>query len=176
MEVLRERKATYQARQPSFVSLMSALEIDRFVRSGMVGRYDLPEAVRRERRALARAEMAHFAKVIEDAPIGIQIGIVPETLPHAGFQIYRQPARQILTMGPFRLGEHPNVRVGVAMITSAPEALALHRKTFNEMWQRAMKGSDALKFLRGLLDGANAEAERPPSPRGRLRVVPAKST
>ena len=49
MEVLRERKATYRTRQPSIVNLMSALEIDRFVRNGMVGRYDLPEEVRRER-------------------------------------------------------------------------------------------------------------------------------
>jgi transcriptional regulator with XRE-family HTH domain len=169
MEVLRERKANYRSRQPSIVNLMSALEIDRFVRNGMVGRYDLPEAVRRERRALARAEMAHFATVIEEAAVGVQVGIVPETLPHTGFQIFRQPARQILTISPFRLGEHPNVRVGVAMITSAPEALALHRKTFNEMWQRAMKGSDAVRFLRGLLDHAEAEARAPL--RGRLREV-----
>jgi hypothetical protein len=30
-----------------------------------------------------------------------------------------------LALSPFRLGEEPNIRVGVAMITSAPEALAL---------------------------------------------------
>jgi transcriptional regulator with XRE-family HTH domain len=170
LEVLRERKATYQTRQPSIVNLMSALEIDRFVRNGMVGRYDLPEEVRRERRALAREEMTHFARVIEEEAIGIQIGIVPETLPQTGFQIFRQPSRQILTISPFRLGEHPNVRVGVAMITSAAEALALHRKTFNEMWKRSMKGQEAVRFLRGLLEGAAAEAEAK-SPRSRLRVV-----
>jgi transcriptional regulator with XRE-family HTH domain len=170
-DVLRERKLNYERRQPSIVNLMSALEIDRFVRNGMVGRYDLPEEVRRERRARAREEMAHFARVIEEGAIGIQIGIVPETLPHMGFQIFRQPTRQILTISPFRLGEHPNVRVGVAMITSAPEALALHRKTFNEMWKRSMKGGDALKFLRGLLDNASAEAAAQAPARGRLRVV-----
>jgi transcriptional regulator with XRE-family HTH domain len=170
-EVLRERKLNYERRQPSIVNLMSALEIDRFVRNGMVGRYDLPEEVRRERRARAREEMAHFARVIEEGAIGIQIGIVPETLPHMGFQIFRQPARQILTISPFRLGEHPNVRVGVAMITSAPEALALHRKTFNEMWKRSMKAGEALKFLRGLLDNAGAEAAAQATARGRLRVV-----
>jgi hypothetical protein len=153
------------------VNLMSALEIDRFVRNGMVGRYDLSEEVRRERRARAREEMLHFARVIDEGAIGIQIGIVPETLPQQGFQIFRQPTRQILTISPFRLGEHPNVRVGVAMITSAPEALALHRKTFDEMWKRAMKGGDALKFLRTLLDNAGAEAAAQPPPRSRLRVV-----
>ncbi len=166
MAILRERKLNYQVRQPSIVNLMSALEIDRYVRNGMVGRYDLPEEVRRERRARAREEMAHFASVIEEEAIGIQIGIVPETLPHTGFQIFRQPNRQVLTISPFRLGEHPNVRVGVAMITSAPEALALHRKTFNEMWKRSLKGGAALRFLRDLLERSDAE----PAPR-RLRVV-----
>lgn len=169
MEVLRERKLTYQARQPSMVNLMSALEIDRFVRHGMVGRYDLPEEIRRERRARAREEIAHFAEVIEEEAIGIQIGIVPETLPHTGFQIFRQPSRQMLSISPFRLGEHPNVRVGVAMITSAPEALALHRKTFAEMWKRAMKGGAALRFLKELLERSEAEAKQ--GARGRLRAV-----
>jgi len=150
MEILRERKETYRARQPSIVNLMSALEIDRFARHGMVGNYALPEEVRRERQAFARAEIAEEA-------MGIQIGIVPETLPHTGFQIFRQPNREILTISPFRLGEHPNVRIGVAMITSAPEALALHRKAVNDMWKRALKGSEAVRFLRGLLKAADAQ-------------------
>ena len=166
--ILRARKETYQSRQPSMVNLMSALEIDRFVRNGMVGRHDLPEEVRRERRARAREEMAHFAATIEEEAIGIQIGIVRETLPHTGFQIFRQPSRQLLSISPFRLGEHPNVRVGVAMVTAAPEALALHRKTFNEMWKGAMKGGAALRFLRDLLDRSGVEAD---VEKRRLRVV-----
>jgi transcriptional regulator with XRE-family HTH domain len=160
LEILRERKENYHARQPSMVNLMSGHEIERFLRNGMVGNYRLPDQVRRERRALARAEIAHFATAIEESPIGIQIGIVPETLSQAGFQIFRQPTRQMLSISPFRLGEHPNVRVGVAMITSAPEALALHRNVFNEMWKRAMKGSDAVRFLRGLLDTVETDAGR----------------
>jgi transcriptional regulator with XRE-family HTH domain len=163
MAILQERKQTYRARQPSIVNLMSALEIDRFVRHGMVGNYALPEEVRRERQALARTEMAHFASVIEEEAMGIQIGIVPEVLPHTGFQIFRQPNREILTISPFRLGEHPNVRIGVAMITSAPEALALHRKAVNDMWKRAMKGSEAVRFLRALLKAADGHgADRTP--------------
>jgi transcriptional regulator with XRE-family HTH domain len=177
MEILRQRKALYRERQPSIVNLMSALEIDRFVRNGMVGSYALPEEIRRERRALARAEITHFASVIEAADIGIQIGIVPDTLPHSGFQIFRQPDRQILTVSPFRLGEHPNVRVGVAMITSAPEALALHHKVVNEMWKRSLKGTEAVRFLRDLLDATDIEM---PAKRGgakrRLSVIPKKAS
>jgi transcriptional regulator with XRE-family HTH domain len=151
MAILRERKATYRARQPTVLNLMSALEIERFARNGMVGNSNLSEQLRRARRRLARAEIEHFAALIEEDPIDVRIGIVSETLAHTGFQIFRQPDRQVLTISPFRLGEHPNVRVGVAMITSAPEALALHNNVVNQMWRSALKGKDAAQFLRGLL-------------------------
>jgi hypothetical protein len=36
------------------------------------------------------------------------------------------------------------------MITSAPEALALHQKAAEGMWTRALKGAAAAKYLRGL--------------------------
>jgi transcriptional regulator with XRE-family HTH domain len=151
MTILRQRKATYRQRQPGIVNLIAAHEIDSFLRNGLVGRQDLPASVRRERRHEARAELAHLAAVMEDQPIGVQIGIVPDTLPHTGFQIFRQPDRQLLVVSPFRLGEQPNVRVGVAMITAAPEALALHQKAVEEMWRRALKGAAAAKFMRELM-------------------------
>ena len=122
--------------------------MERFLRNGMVGRYDLPETTLKERRRLARAEAEHFTAMMADEPIGVQIGIVPDTLPHASFQIFRQPDRHILALSPFRLGEQPNIRVGVAMITSAPEALALHDKMAKDLWSRAIKGPQAVTFMR----------------------------
>jgi hypothetical protein len=151
MTVLKQRKDNYRRRQPTIVNLIAASEISRFLINGMVGRIDLPEKLRRERRDLARAEVEHFARIIEEEPIGVQIGIVPETLPHTGFQIFRQPDRQLLSLSPFRLGEEPNVRTGVAMITSAPEALSLHRRAAEGMWRRALKGGTAADYLRGLI-------------------------
>ena len=151
MTVLGQRKETYRRRQPAIVNLIAASEIRRFLINGMVGRLDLPDTLRRERRALARAEVEHFARIMEQGPIGVQIGIVPETLPHTGFQIFRQPDRQLLSLSPFRLGEEPNVRVGVAMITSAPEALTLHHRAAEGMWQRALKGGTAADYLRKLI-------------------------
>ncbi len=50
----------------------------------------------------------------------------------------------------FRLGEQPNVRIGVAMFTAAREALALHQKSVEDMGQRA-KGPAAATFLRELM-------------------------
>jgi transcriptional regulator with XRE-family HTH domain len=150
MAILHARKAAYRRRRPAIVNLISASEIERFLRNGLVGRHDLPERTRRERRRLARIEVEHFVAILEEPPIGVQVGIVPDTLPHTSFQILRQPDRQMLVLSPFRLGEQPNVRVGVAMITSAPEALFLHQRAAEDMWARAMKGAQAAAFLRGL--------------------------
>src|SRR4051812_12911709 len=56
MTILRQRKLTYGKRHPGILNLISASEMERFVRGGMVGRLDLPEKTLAERRALARAE------------------------------------------------------------------------------------------------------------------------
>jgi transcriptional regulator with XRE-family HTH domain len=151
MEVLAKRKASYRQRRPAIVNLIAGPEFVRFLRNGLVGRADLDESVREQRRKLAHAEVLHFLSVIEEEAIGVQIGIVPETLPHSGFQIFRQPDREVLALSPFRLGEEPNIRSGIAMITSAPEALSLHQKAIEGMWQRAHKGASAAKFLKQIL-------------------------
>ena len=151
MQILAQRKEIYAKRRPTIVNLLAASELGRVLQNGLTGRFDLPERQRRERRAHARAEVEHLLHLTEDHPIDVQIGIVPDTLPHTGFQIFRQPEREVLSISPFRLGEHPNVRVGVAMVTSAPEALALHHRAAAEMWRRAHKGAAAARQLKALL-------------------------
>ena len=151
MSILAQRKECYARRRPTIVNLLAASEVGRLLQNGLVGRFDLPERQRRERRAHARAEVEHLLHLMEDQPIDVQIGIVPDTLPHTGFQIFRQPDREVLSISPFRLGEHPNIRVGVAMVTSAPEALTLHHRTASLMWRRANKGAAAVKQLKELL-------------------------
>src|SRR5579863_3041101 len=150
--VLRQRKELYRARRPAVVNLIAAAEMERFLRNGLVGRHDLSAKLRTERRALARAEAEHFIALMENEPIGVQIGIVQDTLPHTSFQIFRQPDRQILALSPFRLGEEPNIRTGVAMITSAPEALALHETMARELWTSALKGPAAVRFMRAMME------------------------
>ena len=96
----------------------------------------------------------------------MQIGIVPDTLPHTGFQIFRQPGRTLLAMSPFRLGGEPNVRVGVAMITSAADGVSLHEAALQEMWNRSLKGERAAHFLHQLLEneGKPLDADQLPRP------------
>jgi transcriptional regulator with XRE-family HTH domain len=149
--ILRQRKEGWYGRKPGILNLISGAEIDRFLRNGLVGRLDLPDELRAERRARARAEAEHLIGLMEEEPIGVQIGIVPGALPHNSFQIFRQADRKILTLSPFRLGEQPNVHGGIAMITSAPEALELHERMVEDMWRRAHKGQAAAAFMRGLI-------------------------
>ena len=151
MAILKQRKKTYRQRQPSIVSLIAETELDRFLRNGLVGRPDLPSRTRKRRRQLAAQEVERAVGIMESEPIGVQIGIVRDTLPHASFQIFRQPDRPVLAVSPFRLGEQPNVRVGVAMITSAPEAISLHEQTAEELWSRALKGKEAAAFTRSVI-------------------------
>jgi transcriptional regulator with XRE-family HTH domain len=149
MEILQQRRQVYLQRRPTIVSLISAPEIDRFLHYGVIGRSELPARVVEKRRAIARAEVNHLCRLLEEQPIGVQMGVVMESLPHSGFHIFRQPDKKMLALSPFRLV--PNIRAGVAMITSAPEALALHERMVNEMWGRALKGSTAADYLRRLI-------------------------
>ena len=151
MEILRGRKRTYRARGPGVLNLISEAEMGRFLRNGLVGRLDLPGAVVRERLAIARAEARHLVSLMDTQPIGVQIGLVPSTLPPTSFQIFRRPDRRVLALSPFRLGEQPNIHAGVAMITSAPEALALHDRTVEDLWRRARKGAAAAEAMRALI-------------------------
>ena len=151
MDILRRRKETYRERRPGVLNLISEAEMGRFLRNGLVGRLDLPAPLREDRLARARSEAEHLVRLMEDEPIGVQIGLVPATLPPTSFQIFRQPGRKVLTLSPFRLGEQPNIHAGVAMITSAPEALALHEKTAEDLWRRARKGAAAAAAMRELI-------------------------
>ena len=128
MAVLRQRKETYRRRKPGIVNLISAVADGELPRNGLVGRFNLAENVRRERGRSARAEAEHFAALMADEPIGVQIGIVPDTLPMQASRSFDSRIAEILVLSPFRLGEEPNIRVGVAMITSAPEAFRCMKK------------------------------------------------
>lgn len=151
IEVLRARKENYLRRQPGILNLISIRSLHRFIRNGMVGNSLLPASEVEERKALARAEVEHFIKVIEEDAIGMQIGVVIESLPHINFQIFRMSDHKMLSLSPFNLGEQPNIRLGVAMITSTPDAIALHEKVVQEMWRNAIKGPAAADLLRSLL-------------------------
>jgi len=67
----------------------------------------------------------------------------------------------MLMISPFRLGEQPHIRVGVAMATSAPEALALHENVVKQAWRTAIKGRDAATYLRNLVSNSQKTNRKP---------------
>ena len=165
MEILHERKRAYQERRPPIVNLISAMQIEPFVSNGMIGRVSLTERQKAVRRDMARAEIEHFASIADEESIGVQIGLVTDSLPHLGFHIFKRRSGDVLTISPFRLGERPNIRVGIAMVTSAPEAVCLHNDVVREAWRTAIKGREAAAYLRELLARASETERRARAPR-----------
>lgn len=160
MEILHERKRAYRLRRTPIVNLISAMQIQPFLLNGLVGRVGLTERQKTMRREMARAEIEHFASIIEEESIGVQIGLVTDSLPHTGFQIFRRRSGDTLMISPFRLGEQPNIRVGVAMATSAPEALATHDDVVKEVWRTAIKGQVAARYLRDLVTSSQTTSHK----------------
>jgi transcriptional regulator with XRE-family HTH domain len=150
--ILRARKQAFRFRRPLIVSLISSADLERFLLHGLIGRHDLRKDVVDRRRSMARQEAEYILAMLRNQPIGIQIGVVREPVPATSFQIFRQAGRSVLAISPFRLGEQPNIRLGVALITSAPEAMALHEDIAERLWGDALKGADAASYLEAMID------------------------
>jgi transcriptional regulator with XRE-family HTH domain len=161
MAILHARKATFRRRRPGVVTLISAMQIEHFLARGLIGRVSLSPATVAERHEMARNEVKHLASLIEEQSMGTQIGLVTDNLPGTGFMIFRQDDRSTLSISPFRLGENTNIRVGIAMVTSAPEAVTLHQKVVEEAWRTAIKGQAAADYLHRLLEVPKASAASP---------------
>ena len=151
LEILLARKQAFQKRRPLIVSLIASADLERFLLHGLIGRHDLPSETIDIRRAKARNEAEYILSMLRSQPIGIQIGIVREPVPATSFQIFRQAHRSVLAISPFRLGEQPNIRLGVALITSAPEAMDLHEGIAERLWGESLKGLEAASYLEAMI-------------------------
>lgn len=150
-EILRNRKETYRRRRPNIVSLVSAGELEQFLREGFVGAHQPDTDARAARRAVARSEVENIATLLADPPMGVQIGVIIDALPGSSFQIIGQgPSAQVL-VSPFRLGTFANTRIGVATVTAAEESVELHQQVAGDLWRRSLKGQAAADLLGDLL-------------------------
>jgi len=151
IKILNERKRTFALRRPPIISLIGLREIERFVHFGLVGRIDLPPAVRMERSLAARREVERIVGLLREHPMDMQIGIVDDSMPNATFQVFERPSASFVAVSPFRFGELPNVTTGIAHVTSAPEAVELYTKMVENLWERAYKGQRAAELLSSML-------------------------
>ncbi|MGE7469465.1 helix-turn-helix domain-containing protein [Bosea sp. NPDC003192] len=151
--ILNERKTARKRRRLSVVNFVNVLEIERWLKLGVVGSFNLPAAELVRRRQAARTEVEHLIGLIESEPMGVQIGLIEETLPNITFQLFRTAEKTLLGLSPFRLGgELPNLRSGIAMLTADEEPVRLYEEIADGLWRRALKGSDAGAVLRAALD------------------------
>jgi transcriptional regulator with XRE-family HTH domain len=157
MAILEERRADALHRRSNIVSIVGAAQIQRFLRAGLIGTYDLPPNVLAERRQAARAEVERIAALMENEPIGVQIGVVEDNLPNQTFQLFRQRDRTLIAISPFRLGEFPNIRLGVASVTAAEDAVSLYQRLAQQLWTSAQKGPRGAERLRQLLKQPGAK-------------------
>lgn len=152
LRILAERKARFEQRRPHIVSLVGLRDLGRFVHTGLVGRLDLPEDVRAKRVEAARGEVLRIAELMESEPLHVQIGIIDDGMPASTFQVFSGPRHSVLAVSPFRFAELPNVRNGIATVTSSPEALRMYDEMINRLWKAAYKGKSGAQQLRRLLD------------------------
>ena len=152
ISILDERKQASQQRRLSVVNFANLLEIERWLKLGIVGRFDLPGPELAERRRAAREEVEHLIALIESEPMGIQIGLLEEVLPNTAFQLFRTAEKTYLGVSPFRLGGYlPKIRSGVSMMTSDFEPVQLYERLVDDLWKRARKGKEAADLLRMVL-------------------------
>ena len=152
LQIMAERKAFFEKRKPQIVSLIGLRELERFVHTGLVGRVDLPEKVRAQRVQAARREVLRIAELMDSEPFHVQIGLIDDAMPASTFQLFSGPRHAVLAVSPFRLGELPNVRNGIATVTASPEAVRMHEDMIARLWKSAYKGRTGAQHLRKLLE------------------------
>ncbi|MTJ84454.1 MAG: helix-turn-helix transcriptional regulator [Telmatospirillum sp.] len=164
LSILDERKKARRRRGLSVVNFVTLPEIERSLKIGIIGHFAIPEDELLARRRAARDEVEHLIHLIRSEPMGVQIGLIEETLPTVAFQLFRTADRTCLGISPFRLGgELPNVRIGVAMLTAEEQPVRMYEQIANDLWRRAHKGADAIALLQAVLlrsgiDGAPVRA------------------
>lgn len=152
MAILDERKAAYRATPLDVTSLIGLRQIEQFLHHGLVGRLGLPPGVQLERKLAARREVMRIVGMLEDETAGVRIGIVADALPNETFQIFEGEHEAQVAVSPFRLGELPNIRTGIATITTSADAVAMYRRMIDRLWADAAKGRAGAKLLRDLLE------------------------
>ena len=151
IDILHERRAVFTGRRPNIVSLIGLRQLEFFLQTGLVGNLDLDAATRRQRREAARKEVERIADLMENEPMHVQIALVEDPLPAATFELLYGGQRTVLAVSPFRLGEMPSIRNGVATVTAAPEPVRLYETMVERLWHSALKGATGAAQLRKLL-------------------------
>lgn len=151
LSLLASRKKTYQQRRPSIIAMISAFAVQRLIETGVAGTLPLSEPSRQICRDIAISELENLAALAEAEPMGLQFGFIADLEPVAHFQILRTRDRATLALNPFPADSAPNAMTGVALLTSADEAVTPHQRLAETLWREAYKGQAAANRIRELI-------------------------
>ncbi|VVD90623.1 DNA-binding protein [Pandoraea pneumonica] len=149
--ILQERKASFSRHRLAVTSLIGLRQIEQFLHHGLVGRLGLPPGVQLERKMAARREVMRIIEFLEADTSGVQIGIVSDNMPNESFQIFEAEGEAYVAVSPFRLGELPNLRTGIATITTSPDGVGMYRAMIDRLWADSAKGKEGAALLSQLL-------------------------
>lgn len=151
LSILDERKSTFFREKFQVRSIVSLRQIERYLHIGLVGRLDLPPSVRMERALLARKEIENLINIVDSSSDHPSIYLIDEALPSATFQIFEQNTASYVAVSPYRLGELPNLHVGIASVTSSTQAVDMYKNMSRDLLSRACSGRAATLKLQQLL-------------------------
>jgi transcriptional regulator with XRE-family HTH domain len=149
--ILTARKRMYTLRRPSIIAMISTGGVQRLLEQGVAGGLTLSDRVHRLCRQVAETEIENIASLMETEPMGLQFGLITGAVPTSAFKILRARDRVTLAVNPFQPDTHPSAATGVAMITSADEAIAAHQRVAEASWREAVKGPAGATRLRQLI-------------------------
>ncbi len=152
LSLLTTRKRMYASRRPGIIAMLSTAGIERLLALGIAGALPLSDRLRGVCRQIAATEIENIANLIEAEPMGLQFGLIPDAAEQVGtFQVLRARDRATLVVNPFPPDMHPGAQIGVAMVTSADEAIAAHQRVAEQNWREAAKGAAAAARVRAML-------------------------
>ena len=151
LTLLAQRRLILEQRRPSIIAMLSEAAMRRLLTDGICAGLPLSDRSRAEARAAAVTEAENLANQMEQAPLGVQIGLLPEPEPINQAIIFRSRERGFVVGNPFPADTHPAWAQGIVSVTSADDALSAHQRVAESCWRQARKGMAAAQRLRILI-------------------------
>ena len=154
--LMHARKRMFVSRKPSIIAILTLSSIQKFLTQGVASNITISEKLRQTAKDVAAHEMELIAKLMESEPIGLQLGLMANGEPNGPFTLLRSRERAILAINPFDADASPSAQSGVAMITSAEDAVIAHQRVSETAWREAVKGATAAERVRAMIAAAKA--------------------
>lgn len=154
MSVMISRKRMYASRKPSIIGILTIGSIQKLLAEGIAPAANVSEQLRVAAREVAVREIELVASLMESEPIGLQLGLMAQGGANGRFTLLRSRERATLAINPFASDAPPNLQSGVAMVTSAEDAVAAHQRVSELSWREAIKGTAAAERVRALIAAA----------------------